>query len=228
MKYEKCDATTRAGLDFARATEWDKWKQFNAGKIIRGDLLRELIAEGHKLIPTQWIEVDRNAHLRTEGKQVPPDLKSRLVGCGQFEDTLGVRTDSPTCELEGVHLLFSWASSNRLRLKSADVSNAYFQAKPLDRLILLKPPRGGLPGEDLHDAAIAARVPIYGFRDAGRGFWKQIRGVIKEAGFKPNHIMKALYSVEEDGEIKAMLVTHVDDIAWAVKPGYEHLLWTRS
>ena len=28
-------------------------------------------------------------------KEVPPKLKSRLVGCGNFENTNGVRTDSP-------------------------------------------------------------------------------------------------------------------------------------
>jgi len=145
------------------------------------------------------------------------------VGCGQFEDTVGIRTDSPTCELEGLHLLFSWAACNQLKLKAADVSNAYFQAKPLDRLILLKPPPGGLPGEgDLTDAAVVARVPIYGFRDAGRNFWKQLREVIQKAGLKPNKIIKALYSLSEDGDCKVMLATHVDDICFACKPGYEH------
>ena len=120
-------------------------------------------------------------------------------------------------------MLFSWAACNQLKLKAADVSNAYFQAKPLDRLILLKPPPGGLPGEgDLTDAAVVARVPIYGFRDAGRNFWKQLREVIQKAGLKPNKIIKALYSLSEDGDCKVMLATHVDDICFACKPGYEH------
>ena len=78
--------------------------------------LAELLAEGHKLIPTQWIETDKAEHERREGgKYVPLELKSRLVGCGQFEDTLGIRTDSPTCELEGLNIIFSWAACNGLR-----------------------------------------------------------------------------------------------------------------
>ena len=45
MVYDKCDSVTRAGLDVSRNTEWQKWLDFNAGKVIRGDLLKELIAE---------------------------------------------------------------------------------------------------------------------------------------------------------------------------------------
>ena len=63
--------------------------------MIEGDTLQELFDEGHKTIPTQWIEVDRNAHLRAQGKQAPPDLKSRLVGCGQFEDVILIMGNEP-------------------------------------------------------------------------------------------------------------------------------------
>ena len=91
------------------------------------------------MVPTQWIETDKAEHLRRSwGKYVPPEFKSRLVGCGQFEDTIGIRTDSPTCDLEGLNMILSWAACNHLRVKSADISNAYFQGEPLDRLILLR------------------------------------------------------------------------------------------
>ena len=104
LRYEICDPTTRSGLDESRRTEWNKWEKFAAGQIIRGELLEELRAAGHKLIPTQWIETDKAEHLRRSwGKYVPPEFESRLVGCGQFEDTIGIRTDSPTCDLEGQH-----------------------------------------------------------------------------------------------------------------------------
>ena len=39
--------------------------------------------------------------------------------------------------------------------------------------------------------------------------------------FRENKIAKALYIIEEDGDIKAMLITHVDDLCWAIKPGHE-------
>ena len=112
-----------------------------------------------------------------------------------------------------MNLILSWAACNGLRIRSADISNAYFQGKPADRLILLKPPRGGIPGQDGHDKyAIAARVPIYGFRDAGRQFWKTFRLSIVSAGLNENRCFKAYYTYQEDGDIKVMLGTHVDDL----------------
>ena len=110
LNYNKCDATTQRGLDASRKVEWDKWKEFNAGELLRGELLKELLREGHRLIPTQWIETDKNAHLQKLGKYVKADFKSRLVGCGQYEDTTELRTDSPTCELEALNLIMSFAA----------------------------------------------------------------------------------------------------------------------
>ena len=118
--------------------------------------------------------------------------------------------------------MFSWAASNKVTLKTGDISNAYFQSEELDRLLLLKPPKG-IPDPDYEDgeAMIFARVPTYGTSDAGRKFWQKFRTVITESGFRENKIAKALYILEEDGDIKGMLITHVDDLCWAVKPGYE-------
>ena len=143
LRYDNCDASTKAGLVASRRAEWEKWLHFNAGHVVRGELLKELLDEGHRLIPTQWIETDRNEHKRRPGVFVPPDFKSRLVGCGQLENALGLRTDSPTAELEAINMIASFAACNCLRLKTADISNAYFQGKPLDILLLLKPHRVG-------------------------------------------------------------------------------------
>ena len=112
-----------------------------------------------------------------------------------MEDTEGIRTDLPTCDIEGSNLLFSWAACRRLRLRSADISNAYFQGKELDRILLLKPPKGGLPDSSItEDTMILARVPIYGTKDAGRQFWKKLRQEIINSGLKENRLMKAFYS----------------------------------
>ena len=75
--------------------------------------------------------------------EIPYDFKSRLVGRGDFENLDGVRTDSPTQDCSGHLLICSYAASNDLRIKTADISNAYFQGKELDRVLLLNPPRDG-------------------------------------------------------------------------------------
>eukprot|EP00973_Karenia_brevis_P078117 10849102-Karenia_brevis.AAC.1 len=65
---------------------------FSAGILLGRKLLDELLKDGHALIPTQWIETDRNEHVA--------DTKSRHVGCGQSQDTNDIRADAPTCPVE--------------------------------------------------------------------------------------------------------------------------------
>lgn len=62
----------------------------------------------------------------------------------------------------------------------ADVSSAYFQANPMGRLLLTRQRRGGIPCDDVPpDAALIARLPIYGTIDAGRGFYSRMNGEIQ-------------------------------------------------
>eukprot|EP00973_Karenia_brevis_P038001 5239880-Karenia_brevis.AAC.1 len=126
-------------------------------------------------VPTQWIETDQNDHLKRPGKEHLAEFKRRLVACGNYEDTEGVRTDSPTCDVEGLNSFISFATCNKLHIYSADLRHAYFHAKPVDRFILLEPPKSGLPHDDNYMAdchksnyAVAVNRPIYGTKDAGR------------------------------------------------------------
>ena len=158
LRYEHCDRETRAGRDKSRAKEWKKWLDFGASVKLQGLVLDELINEGHRPIPTQWVE-DR----KSDG-----DYKSRLVAFGQLEaHKKSIRADAPTCSMEALNLITSFAACNRLRLKCADLSNAYYQGEKMDRLLLLRPPRGGIPGEEGEDYMPAANVPIYGTLAAG-------------------------------------------------------------
>lgn len=51
--------------------------------------LQELLDEGHKPLPLQWVDVDRSEHLRRPGwLQVPEDLKSRMVVRGDLQESL--------------------------------------------------------------------------------------------------------------------------------------------
>ena len=111
-----------------------------------------------------------------------PEFKSRLVNMGHLEDTEGIRADSPTCATEGFSLICSFAACRQYVLKSGDISNAYFTADPIDRLILLGPPKGGFPGEP-DTRAVAMNKPIYGTKDAGRLFYKSFRRRAVAFGF---------------------------------------------
>ena len=223
INFETSDQFTQSGLTESRKVEWNKWKHFNAVYPVWGPELEQLLDQGHKPSPLQWVDIDKNEHKRREGgPYVAPLFKSRLVSRGDLEETTGVRTDSPTCDIEGLNILLSWASCERLTVKSGDITNAYFQGCPLERLILMRQPSGGVPDVDVSaDTMFVPRVPIYGTCDADRGFWKKLRHDILSTGLKENAVIRALYVYQEDGEAKSMLATHVDDMLWATKSGYE-------
>ena len=47
LVYHKVDDKTRKGLEESRAKEWKKYMDFNATVKIQGEILDELLQEGH-------------------------------------------------------------------------------------------------------------------------------------------------------------------------------------
>ena len=188
INFETSDQFTQSGLTESRKVEWAKWKHFNAVYPVSGPDMEQLLDQGHKPIPLQWVDIDKNEQKRRGGgPHVAPLFKSRLVSRGDLEETTCVRTDSPTCDIEGLKILFSWVSCG-LTVKSGDITNAYFQGCPLERLILMRQPPGGVPDVDISaDTIFVARVPTYGACDAGRGFWKKLRHDILSTGLSTEH-----------------------------------------
>ena len=91
---------------------------------------------------------------------------------------------------------------------------AYFQAMPIDRIVIMRQPQGGLPGVD-PDAFLLIRVPVYGLCDSGRGFWKKVDHDAKAVGLLSSRIFPAFYYHVDTGVVDVVLTTHVDDFLWA-------------
>ena len=110
----------------------------------------------------------------------------------------------------------------KVKVKSADISNAYLQGKEVDRIILYKIPRGGIPEEGIEEGTvIAARVPIYGTVDAGRGFWLRLKEVVLDAGYTSNQILPTMFTLVKDGQIVGVMSSNVDDLLHGELPGHE-------
>lgn len=102
---------------------------FNAASIRSSEKARGLIKQGNKPLPLQWIELDKNESNRTaEHQDLEPNFKSRLVGRGDL-DTRDVRSDSPTCDLEGHNMVFVFAASKGLTVNSVTSETHVFKAK---------------------------------------------------------------------------------------------------
>ena len=102
----------------------------------------------------------KNVHEKHKPDYVP-EFKSRLVACGNFEDAECVRADVPTSDIETHALVAVFAACHGVPLYIHRIKNAYFQAMPIDRIVVVRQPRGGLPGVD-PDAFLLIRVPVYG------------------------------------------------------------------
>ena len=133
---------------------------------------------------------------------------------GNFEDAEGVRTDAPTSDIETHALVAVFAACHGVPLFSSGIKNAYFQAMPIDRIVIVRQPQGGLPGVD-REAFLPVRVPVYGLCDSGRGFWKKVDHDAKEVGLLSSRIFPAFYFHIEVGAVDVVLTTRIDDFLWA-------------
>ena len=139
-----------------------------------------------------------------------------------------IRADSPTAEQEGIALICSWAVSLGLRIRAADITNAYFEGKPLERLLILPVPKRprGVPDREMQEAGyMIARVPVYGTTEAGRNLYLRTAESSREFGLRESQILSALYFLTDDSRsLCAALCTHVDDFFWAARGKGEHAI----
>ena len=121
---------------------------------------------------------------------------------------------TPLLPTETHALVAVFAACHGVPLFSSDIKNAYFQAMPIDRIVIMRQPQGGLPGVD-PEAFLLIRVPVYGPCDSGRGFWKKVDHDATEVGLLSSRIFPAFYFHIKNGVVDVVLTTHVDDFLWA-------------
>ena len=236
INYSKQEQSIQQEIDKARVSEWENYMRFNAVKQVSDSEAQKMINAGVEVLPTSWVDVDKHSGLtetvtdpqtgKTRTQKLKPKYKSRLVARGDLQRTYG-RTDSPTADPEAVALVCTFAVSEGLTLHVGDLVHGYFQGEKLERKLLLKAPKGGIPGLVAEGSFLLALVPIYGTKDAGRGLWRRVfRVCTGDAGLTENFVFSALYHYAEAGDTKIMLATHVDDLIWACKTGYEDKVQT--
>ena len=86
----------------------------------KGAQLKELLDAGHVPIPSKWVDAIKNFHERLK-PDYTPEFKSRLVSCGNFEDSTEVRTDAPTSDLETHALVAAFAASHNRQIYATPI-----------------------------------------------------------------------------------------------------------
>ena len=82
---ESAPPDVQKGLQNSRAQEWAEFESFGAVLPLIPDQVQELIAEGHQIIPSTWVDVDKAQYNKGRDPNYQPQHKSRLVSCGNFD-----------------------------------------------------------------------------------------------------------------------------------------------
>ena len=69
---------------------------------------------------------------------------------------------------------------------------------------------------------IAARVPIYGTKDAGRGFWLRLKEVVLSKGYSLNQILPTMLTLRTEVKIIGVTSSNFDDLLYGSVPEAEH------
>eukprot|EP00434_Breviolum_minutum_P011223 symbB.v1.2.009904.t1/scaffold605.1/size182108/4 len=184
------------------------------GKAIRSEVSLKSLSASDRLLFDEsmrkewesWNKFQAVKELTEEEiKMLPPDTK-----VARRMET-GIRSDSPTASLLAFNLVISMSVLQKWTLASYDASTAYLQSTGIDRLLILKAPRPPPPGVR-PDSLFQALGSIYGTKDAGRSWWKNLMKDAKDHGWKPSNIEPALFMLYEEEKLCGIMASHVDDL----------------
>ncbi len=188
--YGSCDSA----FESAKQEEIEKWKRFKT--------FTEVPDKGEKTISTRWV-----CTRKIKGGKVVH--KARLVARGFEEDSKTLRTDSPTCAKESLRLCLSIISCQQWKLHTLDVKSAFLQGTPMQRTVLIKPPK---EANSMHLWKML-RCP-YGLADAGRLWYLRLKKELLDAGLTLCKYDQALFMWFLDGKLAGILACHVDDVIY--------------
>ena len=70
LHFPSCSLEVQAAIREMRHAEWKKWMSCNAGVNLADKEVRQLTGACCEIYPMQWIEVDKNAHLRRDSDYI--------------------------------------------------------------------------------------------------------------------------------------------------------------
>ncbi|CAE7802548.1 RE1 [Symbiodinium sp. CCMP2592] len=195
LNYKKATGKEKEGMDAARNKEWSNWKGFDAVDVITPDRVENFLKDHPEVdvTPMRWVDTNQ-----AQPWEEPRDLE---------EGAHGARTDSPTCSALMLNFALATCAGKRWRLRGGDITASFLQGEPMERFLILRPPPGGLP--DVPEGSLlVAKKPVYGTKDAPRGFWRRLHRVCLQLGLEATPLEHACYVLRREGRIAGILVSH--------------------
>ena len=167
-----------------------------------------------KMIHTSWVVVEKGVPGNTR-------TKARLCARGDREHNVkDIRTDCPTGSKLGLRLLLSVAASNNWHIKSIDFKNAFLQGMELDRELFMMPPKEAR--QNCPDVVWKLVKPIYGLVDSPRNWYLKLHQELTALNMEQSNLDQALYYIKDKkGQLKGILLVHVDDMIYAGLPEFD-------
>lgn len=198
--YEKEPPDIQEKMRAAREKEWANLQKYTNGKWITEAEFQEMKKKDPKLkaILTRWVEANK-AEIGE-----PAVMKSRIVVRGYLEDSSKMRTDSPTISQVKIATTMCLAACRDTDVWAGDISAGFLQRSTMDRILVLKMPKGLLGGDPPGDYYVVTST-VYGTKDAPRGWYKNLHQTMIQTGFKAVPHEAAAYSLVNDkGELEGL------------------------
>ena len=176
-------------IDLAKEEELQKWKDYEAFEEINEQANLDVLS-------SRWVITQRG-----------DKIKARLVVRG-FQENEKPQADAPTANRELLRIFSSITANEKFDLKTIDVRSAFLQSNPIDRTILIKPPK------DVKKEGKVWRLKkaCYGLVDASRQFYMSVKDELNKFGMQMADNDEALYyHHNKNGNLDGLLILHVDD-----------------
>lgn len=200
---------TPRNLTEAMATpEWPEWKAAIEKELadLQANGTWEVVRApaGANMISSKWV-----FRIKFNNRGELERFKARLVARG-FTQRYGIdfdQTYSPVLKITSLRLLVALAALWKRRLRQGDVPNAYVKA-PLDRPILMKPPKGTPVA---NGTAWLLLKSLYGLKQSGLLWNREMNAFLLSLGFTRSKMDPCLYFRRYNSKL-TLLGLYVDDV----------------
>ncbi|CAI7841087.1 unnamed protein product, partial [Closterium sp. NIES-53] len=146
----------------------------------------------------------------------PPSFKARYIarGFSQHEGVDFFQTFSPTPKMTTLQVLLHVAAQRDYELHSLDFSTPFLQGS-LHEAIWLRRPRG-FSGSFAEGTQWSLRRPVYGLRQAPRGWHDTLRNTLAALGFAPSSVHPSLFLRTDTSLLLFYVLLYVDDLEFAI------------
>ncbi|CAE7892444.1 RE1 [Symbiodinium sp. KB8] len=194
LHLNKADPARRTKMLEARAKEWSNWVGFDATTVLSPEQAKQFLRDNPdtEVVPTRWVDTLKSQPWEEDRR------KARMV-------------------VRGDHTL-AFAASRRQPVQGGDITAAFLQGETITRQLVLALSKDGVEGVE-EGSLLVANKPVYGTRDAPRGFWKKLDKVVKKHGLRSVRFEPGAYVlVGPEHRVLGPMVSHVDDLLWTGSP----------